>query len=122
MSNKTIDTINVTCHSKMNYYNPIDLTKYGTIGVCPHMLYKTYSVIPKHINKENIKTNPCKLDEGLYKQSIHYKHPVYSCHSLKKIHKRKGYSDIPCLKTAYNNTNYYDLNRSLIYFHESHSK
>ena len=121
MSNKPIDTIDVTCHSKMNYYNPIDLTKYGTAGVCPKMLYKTESTIPETITKENIKVNPCKLDEGLYKESVNSRDPKYSCHTLNKTYERKGYSDIPCLKSAYNNPDYYDLNRSLIYFHLSHT-
>lgn len=119
MTNKSIDSINISCPSKMKFYDMIDRTKYGTHGVCPQNMYTSKTKVPEQINKNVIKQNPCKLDEGFYTESKNNRDKKYSCHTLNKVFQRYGYYDMPCLETQYKNKDFYNLNRALFHFHRS---
>ena len=111
---KQLDHVILPCDTKMNYYNSLDLSKYGTSGVCPQQLYNSKTILPPTIKESVIKKNPCKLNEGLHTENINYRNKKYSCYSLDKKHSGYGYYDLPCLKTAYRNKDYYNLKRKVI--------
>ena len=104
-------------------WNPISLA-FSLLSVCSSICPKNiYKPINKYINKINdnsINNNPCKLNQGFYTENINYRNKVLSCYT-NSTNKRYGYYDLPCHKSAYKNTNYYDLNKNLIQFHESHN-
>ena len=121
MTNKLNNLNNIYCYSKMNYNNQIDLTKYGTTGIKPQDIYKPINNTINKINNNIILNNPCKLNEGFYKENMNYRNKLYSCYKNNNNHKRYGYYDLPCLKSSYKNTNYYDLNKNLLHFYYSHN-
>ena len=120
MSNKSLDFINYNCYTNMKYNNSLDLSKYGTSGICPNNIYKKNKEYIYLINKFSNKNNPCKLDHGKYIQETNYRNKLLSCHTYDN-NKRYGYYDLPCLKSTYKNTNYYNLNKNLFHFYESHN-
>ena len=114
---KSIDFNMNTCKPQMTYYNPIDLNRYGVVGLCPKMLYKTSSNL--HLVKN--KSKQCNFNQSNYKQKIDYRNNINACKTTDKLYKQIGFYDIPCLPSAYNKPEYYDLNRAMLYFFESHN-
>lgn len=121
MKEISLDQTKIPCIPKMNYYNPLDLTKYGTRGVCPTQMYETKTRLPEPIQPHVKESNPCKLNEGFYTPHVNYRDKKYSCHNLDKTYKRYGYYDLPCLPSSYKNTNYNDLNRVMLHHFRSHN-
>jgi len=82
----------------------------------------TVTICPKYVNKSIQKyNNPCKLNQGVYTEDINYRNKGLSCHNSNNNNKIYGYYDLPCHKSAYKNTNYYNLNKNLYQFHESYT-
>ena len=120
MPQETIDDLNIQKCYGLNHYDMIDRTKYGTHGICPKKLYDAKPVIYR-LKPEIEKKHSCMIDQQNFQSLKASKNDISQC-LTKTTHKRLGYHDTPCLKSAYRNKEYYNVDRAMIYFNTQYSQ
>ena len=118
MPQGTVDNLNIQKCNGLNHYDVIDRTKYGTYGILPKKLYDAKPTIYK-LKPEIEKKHACMIDQQDFQSLKGSKNDISQC-LTDTTHKRLGYHDIPCLKSAYRNKEYYNVDRAMIYFNNQY--
>ena len=117
---ESVDNLNIQKCNGLNHYDMIDRTKYGTHGICPQKLYSAKPTLYK-LNPEIEKKHSCMIDQQDFKSMKGSKDDNSNCLNDRTF-KRRGYFDSPCVKSAYRNKEYYNLDRGLIYFNTQYGQ